>query len=88
VRLANDLRSAARDRAAGTLNVLDLRTVDGRAVTPRLVAGEIGRRRRAHDGALRRVADPLTDPDLAGAARALTRSLRLALDLYRLTDLR
>ena len=84
VRLANDLRGVARDRAEGTLNVLDLRTADGRAVTPQLVTRGIARRRRAHDAALRR----LTAPHLAGAARALTRSLRLALDLYRLTDLR
>jgi hypothetical protein len=84
VRLANDLRGVARDRAAGTLNVLDLRTADGDAVTPRLVARGIARRRLVHDAALRR----LTGPDLAAAARTLTRSLRLALDLYRRTDLR
>jgi hypothetical protein len=84
VRLANDLRSVARDRAGATLNVLGLRTAGGAPVTPRLGADEIGRRRLAHRDEL----SQLIDPDLAQAARALARSLRVSVGLYQLTDLR
>jgi hypothetical protein len=82
VRLGNDLRSLARDRADATLNVLDLRTADGAPVTRRLVADEIARYVRAHD----RLLATLTGRD--PAAPALRRCLRVSVGLYRLTDLR
>lgn len=82
VRLGNDLRSVARDRAAGALNVLDLRTADGAAVTTRWVRREITRHARAHRYALARLRGR------PAVARALTRSLRVSLALYQLADLR
>lgn len=84
VRLVNDLRSVARDRAEETLNILSLRTADGMPVTRQQVAQEIDRLRQAHDHAL----PPLTDHVLAGPARALTRSLQFSIGLYQRTDLR
>lgn len=82
VRLGNDLRSVARDRASHTLNVLDLRTAAGAPVTTGWVRREIARHARAHDHALaRRGHRP-------AVTRALTRCLRVSLALYRLADLR
>jgi hypothetical protein len=76
VRLGNDLPSAARDRAQSVLNILDL------GVTRPWVVAEIDRCVRAHDDTLAAVAG-------AGAAvPALRRSLRVTVDLFRLTDLR
>lgn len=85
VRLSNDLASLARDRAEGTLNVLDLCTRCGAAVTRARVRDQIDRHVRRHRELLAQVAG---DPRLAGPARALTRSLRLSIDLYRHSDLR
>lgn len=82
VRLGNDLRSVERDRSAGALNVLDLRTADRTAVTADWVRRKIARHARAHDHTLTRLrARP-------AVARALRRSLQISLALYQLTDLR
>jgi hypothetical protein len=82
IRLGNDLRSVARDRVRGALNVLDLCTARGSPVTERWVGRAIGRRLRAHDRAL------VADRHLAGPDRLLTRSLRLSVAVYRAGDLR
>src|SRR5690606_15632529 len=82
VRLGNDLRSVARDRTVGALNVLDLRTADGAPVPARWVRREIPRHARAHRHSLARLRGR------PAVARALTRSLRVSLALYRLADLR
>jgi hypothetical protein len=75
IRIANDLRSVDRDRAAGRLNILLLPTGG-------LNAGELARQAdryvRLHGRLLRGVA----------AADVLRRSLRLAVGVYRDSDLR
>lgn len=85
VRLSNDLASAARDRTTQTLNVLNLHTHDGRPVRPDQVRQQVARHVRAHHGLL---APWRHHPELAGPAQALTRCLRLSVDLYLHSDLR
>jgi signal transduction histidine kinase len=86
VRLANDLRSLARDERAGTLNVLQLRTASGNSVTTSYVWDEVHRSAEAHDAALR----ALTSTGVVSQAPtgALTRTLAQSIRLYRSTDLR
>lgn len=84
VRLSNDLRSAERDQAEQTLNVLTLQDSAGNPVTQRQVRQEIGRCLCAHHDVLSR----LTGPDLVVPAYSLARSLELSIGLYRLADLR
>jgi hypothetical protein len=74
VRLANDVRSTARDRAGGRLNVLSLRGEDGTAVTEPAVWREVHRCVRRHDEIL---AEPV-----------LSHSLHAAVAMYRTGDLR
>jgi hypothetical protein len=87
VRLGNDLRSFERDKVGLHLNVLMLRTANGKRVTRRQVQREIGRHVRAHHRALKPLIGT-TDTNLGRAARSLARSLDLSVGLYRLTDLR
>jgi Terpene synthase family 2, C-terminal metal binding len=89
VRLGNDMRSFKRDRIEVTLNVLTLRTAEGKPVTRRQVQREIGRHVRAHHDALKALIGMSSDDmNLGRAARSLARSLDLSVGLYRLTDLR
>jgi hypothetical protein len=81
VRLANDLRSLARDRAERTLNVLELRTAAGAALTRAQVADLTDERMRRHDEVLAALGP-------SPAAAMLVRSLRRSVGLYRRTDLR
>lgn len=81
VRLGNDLRSVARDRAQSGLNIVDLRTATGAPVTRRQVVTRIDRYVRAHDAVLAALPE-------AAVAAALRRSLRVTIDLFRLTELR
>jgi hypothetical protein len=74
VRLANDVRSAARDLVAGRLNVLSLCRVDGRPFTEPAVWREVDRCVRRHDTVM---ADP-----------TLSHSLHAAVAIYRTGDLR
>jgi hypothetical protein len=74
VRLANDVRSADRDRAAGRLNVLSLRRADGTPVTEQAVWRAVDRCVCRHDTI---VADP-----------TLSHSLHAAVAMYRAGDLR
>jgi hypothetical protein len=74
IRIANDLASVDRDRAAGRLNILLLQDPAGVAASQR----RIGRYARLHDHLLREVAE----------AGVLHRSLHIALAVYRVTDLR
>lgn len=76
VRLGNDLRSVARDRAHCGLNILDL------GVTRPWVVAEVDRWVRAHDDALAAL------PGAGAAVPALRRSLRVTVDLFQLTELR
>jgi hypothetical protein len=87
LRLGNDLRSVARDRAESTLNVLGLRTAAGSPVTPGYVRGEIERRMWAHDRVLGTLGQERGGPART-LARTLVRSLRTSVRLYRLADLR
>jgi hypothetical protein len=80
VRLANDLRTAARDRCEGGLNVLMLRARDGAPVTRDWVTAEIAEQARWHDALL----EPLADRPCGGMLR---RSLRLALHPYDAADI-
>jgi Terpene synthase family 2, C-terminal metal binding len=75
VRLANDVGSAARDRAAGRLNVLTLRRDDGSPVTEALVWRVVDDLVRRHDHRLATMATP--------AVTVLSRSLRVAVATYR-----
>jgi hypothetical protein len=84
VRLANDLRTAPKDRSEGSLNLLDLRFRDGRAAQPEDVVAQIRRDIGAHNKALRAVACR----ELVTTCRVLTASLRLAIGAYRLADLK
>lgn len=84
VRLANDLRSVARDASERTLNALGLRTRAGEPVTTGLVQREIDRQMGVHDQILAELSAPTSEL----AAPMLIRSLRLSVGLYRSTDLR
>ncbi len=84
VRLANDLRSVERDRAARRLNVLMLRADDGSAVRVAGVRRQIRDQVRRHDRLLRKI--PVTDTKASVAA--LMNSLRVAVGVYRVADLR
>jgi hypothetical protein len=84
VRLANDVGSAARDRAAGRLNVLALRRDDGSPVTEALVWRAVDELVRRHDHRLAAMATPV----LARPLAALSKSLRVAVGTYRSADLR
>jgi signal transduction histidine kinase len=86
VRLANDLRSLARDERAGTLNILRLRTATGKPVTTGYVWDEVERNVEAHDAALRALAS--LGVVSHAPTRALTRCLAQSVRLYRSTDLR
>jgi hypothetical protein len=84
IRLANDLRSVGRDRAARRLNVLMLRADDGGAVRVAGVRREISDQVRRHDQLLREI--PGADASVCVAA--LRNSLRVAVGFYRVADLR
>ncbi len=86
VRLANDVRSVDRDRRAGELNVLDLRTGDGAAVSPELVERWIDSHVARHDELVRQAAE--RDRDAGAGATALINCLRISVGMYRATDLR
>ncbi|MGI5243035.1 terpene synthase family protein [Dactylosporangium sp. CA-139066] len=75
VRIANDLRSVDRDRAAGRLNVMLL---PPGAMDAAALERQIDHYVRLHDRLLRDVAE----------ADVLRRSLRVAVGIYRVTDLR
>jgi hypothetical protein len=79
VRLANDLRSAARHRAEGTLDVLALRTRSGDPVTPELATRWLVHHADAHDALLAHI---------PGCGPALIRSLRISVGMYRTGQLR
>jgi hypothetical protein len=79
VRLANDVRSAARHRAEGTLDVLSLRTRASVPVTRELALRWIAEAVDAHD----RLAAVLP-----GTGPALVRSLRISVGMYGVTQLR
>lgn len=81
VRLANDLRSVHRDRAAGRFNVLTLRQDHGAPVHPGAVRRAIHGEVRRHDGLLRAAGT-------AGHVATLTNSLHVAVGVYRLADVR
>lgn len=83
VRLSNDLRSVARDRAEGRLNVLSLSTAAGAPVSRPWVHHAIERHLRDHDRALMRLPRGLAD-----AAPTLRRCVRVSVGLYRHSDLR
>ena len=74
VRLANDLRTVERDRAAGRRNILDF---EDRASVARRIRTEL----RRHDRLLR-------DLRPGPARRALHRGVRVAVGLYAVGDLR
>ncbi|MET7426789.1 terpene synthase family protein [Dactylosporangium sp. NPDC005555] len=76
IRIANDLASVDRDRAAGRLNVLLLRQVDAAGIAA--FERRIDRYVRLHDDLLRDAAE----------AGVLRRSLHVAVAVYRVTDLR
>jgi hypothetical protein len=82
VRLANDLRTAPKDAAEGSLNILCLRTRAGQPVTPERVIAQIGLETRAHQAQLQ----TLVRWGLALTCQALDRSLRVAVGLYRIAD--
>jgi hypothetical protein len=84
VRLANDLRTVERDRAARRFNVLMLRGDDGSAVRVGAVQRQITDHVRRHDRLLRKI--PVTDAKASIAA--LVNSLRVAVGVYRVADLR
>ena len=101
VRLANDLSSVQRDRVERRLNVLSLRDEDGADVTVTAVRREIEFRRHRHDRLLRRLATPPMRPCAPAPALAvpalvvpalvvpaLVHSLRVALGVYSVADLR
>lgn len=82
VRLANDLRSVARDRSTSGLNIVDLCTAAGEPMTERRVVADIDRHLWAHHLAL-----VVSDP--AGpAAQALRRSLRVTVGTFRVSAVR
>ncbi|GAA3221760.1 terpene synthase family protein [Dactylosporangium siamense] len=76
IRIANDLASVDRDRAAGRLNVLLLQRLD--VVDVAAFERRIDRYVRLHDDLLRDVVE----------ASVLRRSLHVAVAVYRVTDLR
>lgn len=76
VRIANDLRSVDRDRAAGRLNIMLL---------PSSAAANVGALERQVDRYVRLHDHLLPDVTQAGVLR---RSLRVAVGIYRVTDLR
>ncbi|WP_412542655.1 hypothetical protein R8Z50_09245 [Longispora sp. K20-0274] len=84
LRLANDRPSVDRDRAAGRLNVLDLRTGMGSPVTEAMVDGQIRYHARHHDALLARTCDRT----LGASVEALSTCLAESLSLYRVGDLR
>jgi hypothetical protein len=84
VRLANDLRTFERDRAARRFNVLMLRGDDGSAVRVGAVQRQIRDQVRRHDRLLGKI--PITDAKASVAA--LMNSLRVAVGVYRVADLR
>ncbi|GIG59193.1 hypothetical protein Lfu02_35650 [Longispora fulva] len=84
LRLANDRPSVDRDRAAGRLNVLDLRTGMGTPVTDALVDAQIRYHARHHDALLARTCDRT----LHASVEALRTCLAQSLNLYRVGDLR
>lgn len=82
IRLANDLRSIERHQSEGLLNALLLCTADGQAVTPELLRRQI----RFHGSVYNDlVASISTSSDVR---EALSSSLRLAVGVYGLGDLR
>jgi hypothetical protein len=80
VRLANDLRTADKDRDDGKLNVLALRTRQGSQVTPADVGRWIDHHVDAHSALL----VGASGQGLREQSRALANSLRMAVGLYRL----
>jgi hypothetical protein len=80
VRLANDLRTAGKDRDDGKLNVLALRTRGGSPVSSRDVERWIDQHVDAHSALLVRA----SGRGLPAQSRALANSLRMAVGLYRL----
>jgi hypothetical protein len=84
VRLANDLRSFARDERERRLNILMLRDRDGAWVTVPDIERRIGQLIEAH----LRLVGGACDAGTAASQRALADGLRIAVGLYRVGDLR
>ena len=85
MRLANDLRTAAKDAAEGSLNVLGLTSArDGRPVTGEDVVRQIADALQSHTEQLR----SLATFGLASTSRTLARCLRVGLAAYRTADLK
>jgi hypothetical protein len=83
VRLANDLRSANRDRADGRLNALRVPDRAGAPPSAAAVRGYVADLVRRHDRILRDA-----PPVWARTRLALINSLRVSVGLYRVGDLR
>ena len=84
VRLANDLRSIDRDSREGGLNILQLRHEDGAPVSEQAVRHWIDAEMRLSTGMLH--ADPTAAADKL--LITLENSLRIAVGVYSVTDLR
>ncbi|MFJ5804504.1 terpene synthase family protein [Streptomyces decoyicus] len=82
VRLANDLRTCAKDAEEGTLNVVQLVARDGTRMTPHAVRDRI----QAYRDEQALLLDEL-HPSAPASAAALENNLRVAIDLYTVDDL-
>jgi hypothetical protein len=85
VRLANDIRSASRDRREHRLNILSLMTRDGTQVTVPAVQLQIAEQLHRHHRLLAMAPVRFPAPD---SAPALVTGLRVVVDLYGNGDLR
>jgi len=85
VRLANDIRSAGRDRREHRLNILSLATRDGTPITVPAVQGQIAEHLYRHNRLLAMAPVRFAAPE---SAAALVTGLRVVVDLYDSGDLR
>jgi hypothetical protein len=84
VRLANDLCTVGKDQQEGSLNILSLPTRDGGSVAPRAVQREIRQQVQRHHELL----SDVSDLGLNASSEALANSLRIAVGVYSIADLK